>query len=39
MPATIRTATPDDLPRLLELWWQLAEYTFDGFMIRQRGRG
>ena len=20
------------------LWWQLAEYTFDGFMIRQRGR-
>jgi hypothetical protein len=21
------------------LWWQVAEYTYDGFMIRSRGKG
>jgi hypothetical protein len=21
------------------LWWQVAEYSYDGFMIRSRGRG
>ena len=21
------------------LWWQVAEYTFDGYMIRSRPRG